>query len=77
VAGSDEVEEAMRKMDSTPFLIDALVNSSFYIDSLIDNGCLCYSAFSQEIVRQKKLPRIPIKHRELKLAKNDTQKKAY
>ena len=75
MAGSDEVEEAMRKMDSTPFLIDTLVNSSFYIDALIDNGCLCYSAFSQELVRQKKLPRIPIKHRELKLAKNDTQKR--
>ena len=34
-ARSDEVEEAMRRMDSTPFLMDTLVNSSFYVDAFI------------------------------------------
>jgi hypothetical protein len=53
VGGSDEVEEAMRKMDSTPFLIDTVVNSSFYIDALIDNGCLCYSAFRRTSSSEK------------------------
>jgi hypothetical protein len=61
-------------MDSTPFLIDTLMNSTCYVDAFMDNGCLSYSAFSKNLVRQKKLPRIPVDPRELKLAKDDDRK---
>ena len=56
-------------MNSTPFLIDCLVNSSFFVQSPIDTGCLCYAPFSNELVNNNKLSRIPIAKRILHLAK--------
>jgi hypothetical protein len=61
----------MRKMDDTPFLIDTQLNSSHFTQAFVDSGCLCYSAFDAALVRQMKLPRIPIEERSLTLAKKD------
>ncbi|KAI0995427.1 hypothetical protein K3495_g12753 [Podosphaera aphanis] len=55
-------------MDSKPFYIDVMLNSSKFIRAFIDSGCLCYSAFSAALVRKLNLPRIPIPERSLKLA---------
>jgi hypothetical protein len=56
--------------------MDTVVNSSFYLKALFDTGCLCFSAFSDNLVKQKKLPRIPIERRDLKLAKNDEKERS-
>lgn len=58
-------------MDTTPFLIDVLVNGSFFTEAFVDSGCLCFSAFCDKFARKHKLPRIPIDPRVLKLADND------
>lgn len=63
-------------MDSKPFLIDTLIDSSFYLKALLDTGCLCFSAFSDDLVKKKKLPRIPIERRDLKLAENDDKERS-
>lgn len=70
-----KVEKALEQMDTTPFMIDVLVNSSFYVDAFVDSGCLCFSAFSAQLVHDRKLPRIPIETRQLKLAENDDQER--
>lgn len=58
-------------MDSGPFLIDAFINNQFYLCALFDSGCLPYAAFNEKTVIDQNLPRIPINHRLLKLAKDD------
>ncbi|KAI1003431.1 hypothetical protein K3495_g4780 [Podosphaera aphanis] len=58
-------------MNGTPFLIDCFLNSIFFVQSLIDTGCLCYAAFSHTLVKEKNLPRIPVIKRSLQLAEND------
>ena len=60
-------------MDTTPLIIDCMLNSSFYHEAFIDNGCLCNAAFSSQLVHQRKLPRIVVTPRELQLAEKDTQ----
>lgn len=65
----------MRSMDTTPFIIDVLMNSAFYVDALFDSGCLCLSAFSSQFVHNRKLPRIPIEARPLRLADKDEREK--
>ena len=66
----------IKKLDGSPFLIEILLNKSFYSDALLDSGCLCYSAFNLSFVKRHKLPRLPIQARELKLAKKDSQGQA-
>lgn len=63
----------MERMDTTPFMIDVLVNSSFYIEAFMDSGCLCFSAFSTQLVHNRNLPRIEIEARFLKLAESDSE----
>ena len=58
-------------MNSKPFIMDCLINSSFFVQSLIDTGCLCFSAFSAALVRDRNLPRIQIPSRSLQLAENN------
>ena len=74
-ASPAEVKAAMKKMDRRPFLVDVLLNSKTFEKALIDNGCLCYSAFNGALVRRLKLPRIPIKERALQLAEGDQEEK--
>ena len=52
-------------MDSEPFLIDALIDGISYTEALVDSGCLCYAAISQEYCQQLNLPRTPITPRQL------------
>lgn len=67
----NELKEAVDRMDSGPFLIDAFINNHFYLCALFDSGCLPYAAFNENTVINRNLPRIPINHRLLKLAKDD------
>ncbi|KAI0999337.1 hypothetical protein K3495_g8857 [Podosphaera aphanis] len=60
----------------SPFTIEVLLNKCFYTDAFMDSGCLCYSAFNLSFVKRHNLPQLPIESRELKLAKNDTQRRA-
>ena len=60
-------------MDISPFIIDILANSNFYIEAFIDSGCLCFSAFSSQLVHNCKLPRISIEPQLLKLAEKDKE----
>lgn len=68
---SCELEKAL-KMDSKPFLIDVMLNSSNFTQAFVDSGCLCYSAFSETLVRELNLPRISIPPRSLKLTEENT-----
>lgn len=56
-------------MESTPFLIDTLINGTSFTTSFFDNGCLPYAAFSEKCVQTNHLPRIPIATLQLTLAK--------
>ena len=58
-------------MDSLPFLIIEFINNHFYLCALFDSGCLPYAVFSEKIVLNRNLPRIPVKQRILKLAKDE------
>jgi len=58
--------------DSTPFLIEGLVNYSVITDTFLDNGCLSTCALREGFVLKHNLKRIKIKPRRLKLAKDDS-----
>jgi hypothetical protein len=62
-------------MDSSFFYINTLINSAKFIKAFINNGCLCYAAFNESMVRALKLPRIPIFHKSLKLAEEDMKER--
>jgi hypothetical protein len=62
-------------MDSSLFYIDILINSAKFIKAFINNGCLCYAAFNEFMVRALKLPRIFISYRFLKLAEKDMKER--
>jgi hypothetical protein len=62
-------------MDSFPFYINTLINSAKFTKAFINNGCLCYAAFNEFMVRALKLSRIFISYRFLKLAKKKYEKK--
>jgi hypothetical protein len=62
-------------MDSSPFYINTLINSAKFIKVFINNGCLCYTAFNEFMVRALKLSRIFIPYKFLKLAKEDIEEK--
>ncbi|KAI0997617.1 hypothetical protein K3495_g10570 [Podosphaera aphanis] len=47
-------------MNSSPFLIDRQLNSSFYLHALIDTGCLCFAASSKDLVKNNNLTRTKI-----------------
>jgi hypothetical protein len=62
-------------MDSFSFYINTLINLAKFIKVFIDNGCLCYAAFNEFMVRALKLSRIFIFHRFLKLAEENMEEK--
>jgi hypothetical protein len=62
-------------MDSSLFYINTLINSAKFIKAFINNGCLCYIAFNESIIRALKLSRIFIFYRFLKLAKEDIEER--
>ena len=57
-----------RKMISQPFLVDILINESFFTKALIDTGCLCYSVFDKNLVRKYNLHTEQVSPRKLTLA---------
>src|SRR5437667_5875790 len=52
-------------MNSEPFKIDVLFNSSVFKSVLIDNGCLYYATMSERTANSLRLPRFPISPRVL------------
>ena len=70
-----KVDMIVKKLDGSPILLDVLLNKSFYVDALLDTGCLCYAAFNHSFVKRNKLPQIPIHTRELRLAKKDPHRR--
>ena len=55
-------------MISKPFLVDILINGSFFTKALIDTGCLCYSVFDKNLVRKYNLHTEQVSLRKLTLA---------
>ena len=55
-------------MTSEPLVVDCLINSSFYVKSMIDTGCLCFAVFDENLVRAHELYTIEISPRSLRLA---------
>ncbi|KAL5592940.1 uncharacterized protein BROUX77_002577 [Berkeleyomyces rouxiae] len=72
---TDAPKQAISQMHSSPFLIEAFIDNSFYCDALFDSGCLVTSAFNESLVKKKGLQRMPITKRELRLAENDEKKR--
>ena len=60
-----------RVVDSQPFLIDSIVNTTTSADAFVDSGCLCYYAVRADFARLHQLKREPISPRELQLAADD------
>ena len=69
VPAASEINEAINRLNSSPFLIDVLVNSTCYSTALFDTGCLPYAVFDLSFANQTHLPRLSVRHRSLKLAK--------
>ena len=47
--------KSLEKMNTVPLLIDCLINGSFYIQAMIDTGCLCFSVINETLVRNYSL----------------------
>jgi hypothetical protein len=62
-------------MNNFPFYINILFNLAKFIKAFINNGCLCYTAFIESIVRALKLSRIFILYKFLKLAEEDIEER--
>ena len=55
-------------MNVKPLVIDCLVNKSFYVKSMLDTGCLCFSVFDESLVRANNFHNVEITPRPLRLA---------
>jgi hypothetical protein len=62
-------------MDNFPFYINILINLAKFTKTFINNGCLCYAAFNEFIIRALKLPRIFISYKFLKLAEENMEER--
>lgn len=62
-------------MNTTPFLVNALVNDLTMVQALVDNGCLCSGIINDDLATQLQLPRISISPRSLETAENSTTDK--
>jgi hypothetical protein len=58
-------------MNNSLFYINILINLAKFIKAFINNGCLCYAAFNEFMVRALKLSRISIPYKSLKLAEKN------
>ncbi len=61
-------------MNTTPFLVNALVNDATMIQALVDNGCLCSGIIDDALASELKLPRIPITPRPLETVAESNDK---
>lgn len=57
-----------QNMNTSPFLVNALINDLTMVQALVDNGCLCSGIIDDKLASQLKLPRIPIAPRSLETA---------
>lgn len=62
-------------MNTTPFLVNALVNDITMVQALVDNGCLCSGIIDDALTTQLKLPRFPISPKVLQTAENSSKNK--
>ncbi|KAI0992888.1 hypothetical protein K3495_g15296, partial [Podosphaera aphanis] len=62
-------------MNTTPFLVNALINDISMVQALVDNGCLCSGIVDDELTTKLKLPRISIIPRSLETAEKATADK--
>ncbi|KAI1006569.1 hypothetical protein K3495_g1652 [Podosphaera aphanis] len=70
VINSDSLEdqEAIKKMNGKPFIIETFIHGIYQVPTLIDNGCECLAAISNTLVRKLDLPRTTICPRNLTAA---------
>lgn len=47
-------------LDEPQFLLKEMIIKSFYVDTLLDTGCVRYATFDISFVKFYKLPQIPI-----------------
>lgn len=59
----------VKNLDDSLFLIELELDKNFYSNTLINSGCLYYSAFNLSFVKRHKSPRLPNLGREFKLVK--------
>lgn len=62
-------------MNTTPFLVNALINDSTMIQALVDNGCLCSGIIDDALTTKLKLPRYPISPQLLETAEGSSNDK--
>lgn len=60
-------------VDSQPFLIDSVVNTTTSADAFVDSGCLCYCAVRADFAQFHLLQRKQITPRELRMAADDSK----
>ncbi|KAI0996128.1 hypothetical protein K3495_g12053 [Podosphaera aphanis] len=66
-----EIEQEA-KMNTDPFLVNALINDVTMIQALVDNGCLCSGIIDDTLAAELRLPRISISPRSIETAENST-----
>lgn len=59
-------------MNTTPFIVNALINDSSMIEALVDNGCLCSGIINDALTTKLQLQRTPISPRILETAEDST-----
>ncbi|KAI0994661.1 hypothetical protein K3495_g13520, partial [Podosphaera aphanis] len=61
-------------MNTSPFLVNALLNDIKMVQALVDNGCLCFGIIDDELTTRLQLPRIPISPRPLETVEGTSEK---
>ncbi|KAI0991161.1 hypothetical protein K3495_g17026, partial [Podosphaera aphanis] len=61
-------------LNTSPFLINALINDSTMVPALVDNGCLCSGIIDDAFASKLKLPRTSISPRGLETAEDSPKK---
>lgn len=69
------VQDPEKKMNTSPFLVNALVNDLRMVQALVDNGCLCSGIIDDSLVTELNLPRHAISPRTLQTAENSPNEK--
>lgn len=59
-------------MNTTPFLVNALINDTTMVQALVDNGCLCSGIIDDALAKSLQLPRIAVTPRPIETAENST-----
>ncbi|KAI0997917.1 hypothetical protein K3495_g10274 [Podosphaera aphanis] len=65
---SSKTERFIVSTSSKPLLIDTLINSSVFVQAMVDTGCLCFSVINEDLVRNHDIHTESIPPRYLRLA---------